>query len=195
MLEEIGEPDRAEAYVRDLLERKREDHGVRPPRVHDRGRPAGDDAQQLSKELGERPASTSLVRDLRGGREDRAGARRACTRTSTSTPASVLARSSASPTDLMTPMFAAARMAGWTAHIREQYEDNRMIRPESEYIGPRDQVWAPIESRGPSDRESEEAAREGLRDHDAGGGDRSAGRHARRGRAQDVGPADRVARS
>ena len=61
-------------------------------------------------------------------------------------------------TDLFTPMFAAARSAGWTAHIREQYADNRIIRPESEYIGPRDQVWAPIESRGPSDRESEEAA-------------------------------------
>ena len=33
------------------------------------------------------------------------------------------------PTDLMTPLFALARMAGWTAHVREQYLDNRMIRP------------------------------------------------------------------
>ena len=35
------------------------------------------------------------------------------------------------PTDLMTPIFALARMAGWTAHVREQYADNQMIRPGS----------------------------------------------------------------
>ena len=51
------------------------------------------------------------------------------------------------PTDLFTPMFAASRAAGWTAHIREQYADNRLIRPESEYIGPRDQKWVPVEER------------------------------------------------
>jgi citrate synthase len=51
------------------------------------------------------------------------------------------------PVDLFTPVFAASRMAGWTAHIREQYADNRLIRPESEYIGPREQRWVPIEER------------------------------------------------
>jgi citrate synthase len=51
------------------------------------------------------------------------------------------------PTDLMTPIFASARMAGWTAHVREQYADNRVIRPDSEYVGPRDQRWVPIEER------------------------------------------------
>jgi citrate synthase len=50
-------------------------------------------------------------------------------------------------TDLFTPMFAAGRAAGWTAHVREQYADNRLIRPESEYIGPRDQSYVPIEER------------------------------------------------
>jgi citrate synthase len=49
--------------------------------------------------------------------------------------------------DLFTPMFAAARAAGWTAHIREQYADNRIIRPDSEYIGPRDQRYVPIDER------------------------------------------------
>ena len=51
------------------------------------------------------------------------------------------------PTDLMTPIFALARMAGWTAHVREQYADNKVIRPGSTYVGPRDQVWVPIEDR------------------------------------------------
>ena len=51
------------------------------------------------------------------------------------------------PIDLFTPMFAAARASGWTAHVREQYADNRIIRPDSEYIGPRDQHYVPIEER------------------------------------------------
>jgi len=39
------------------------------------------------------------------------------------------------PTDLFTPVFAISRMAGWTAHVMEQHADNRLIRPDSEYIG------------------------------------------------------------
>lgn len=42
------------------------------------------------------------------------------------------------PPSLFTPTFAAARVAGWTAHILEQYADNRLIRPQSVYVGPRD---------------------------------------------------------
>ncbi len=52
------------------------------------------------------------------------------------------------PIDLFTPIFAASRVAGWSAHVREQQNDNRIIRPESEYIGPRGRKWQPIEERG-----------------------------------------------
>jgi citrate synthase len=51
------------------------------------------------------------------------------------------------PTDLFTPVFAISRMSGWTAHVIEQHLDNRLIRPDSEYIGERDQKWTPIEAR------------------------------------------------
>lgn len=40
------------------------------------------------------------------------------------------------PTDLFTPIFAVARTAGWTAHVLEQWQDNRLFRPDSEYTGP-----------------------------------------------------------
>jgi citrate synthase len=40
------------------------------------------------------------------------------------------------PTDLFTPIFAVARMAGWTGHVLEQWADNRLFRPDSEYVGP-----------------------------------------------------------
>jgi citrate synthase len=51
------------------------------------------------------------------------------------------------PTELFLPVFTVARMAGWTAHVMEQHADNRLIRPDSEYIGQTDQQWVPIEQR------------------------------------------------
>ena len=40
------------------------------------------------------------------------------------------------PVDLFTPVFAVSRMSGWTAHVLEQYANNRLIRPRTDYIGP-----------------------------------------------------------
>jgi citrate synthase len=51
------------------------------------------------------------------------------------------------PTDEFTPVFAISRMAGWTAQLLEQYANNRLIRPESEYIGPPSAKYVPIEQR------------------------------------------------
>jgi len=39
--------------------------------------------------------------------------------------------------DLFTPIFAMSRVSGWTAHLLEQYANNRLIRPKAEYVGPR----------------------------------------------------------
>jgi citrate synthase len=52
------------------------------------------------------------------------------------------------PLDLFTNIFACARMAGWTAHIIEQLKNNRLIRPDVTYIGPRDKKSTPIAQRG-----------------------------------------------
>jgi citrate synthase len=50
--------------------------------------------------------------------------------------------------DLYTPIFAVSRIAGWTAHVIEQLNDNRLIRPRAEYIGPDYPChWSPMESR------------------------------------------------
>ncbi len=52
------------------------------------------------------------------------------------------------PIDLFTPIFAVSRMSGWTAHILEQYRNNRLIRPRADYTGlPDGQPWVPIEKR------------------------------------------------
>lgn len=49
--------------------------------------------------------------------------------------------------DMFTVMFAISRVAGWTVHIMDQYENNRLIRPRAEYIGPKGLTWTPIEDR------------------------------------------------
>lgn len=51
------------------------------------------------------------------------------------------------PTDLFTLLFAMSRMAGWGAHILEQLENNRLIRPREDYVGPRDVHWVPLSQR------------------------------------------------
>ncbi len=52
------------------------------------------------------------------------------------------------PIDLYTPIFGVSRMSGWTAHVLEQYRNNRLIRPRAEYKGnPDGQTWIPVEKR------------------------------------------------
>jgi citrate synthase len=51
------------------------------------------------------------------------------------------------PIDLFTPIFAIARVTGWTAHVMEQHENNRIIRPTDDYTGPFDKKVVPIEQR------------------------------------------------
>jgi citrate synthase len=53
------------------------------------------------------------------------------------------------PVDLFIPMFAVARVAGWTAHVLEQQHYNRLIRPRAIYAGPRDRAWTEMAERVP----------------------------------------------
>ncbi len=51
------------------------------------------------------------------------------------------------PTKLFTPIFVMSRLTGWAAHVYEQRENNRIIRPSADYTGPEYQEWMPIEQR------------------------------------------------
>ena len=52
------------------------------------------------------------------------------------------------PIELFTPIFAVSRISGWTAHVLEQYANNRLIRPRAEYIGPEyPQRYVPVDAR------------------------------------------------
>jgi citrate synthase len=51
------------------------------------------------------------------------------------------------PVDVYTPIFAMSRVGGWIAHVLEQYEDNRLIRPRSRYVGPDERSVPSIDER------------------------------------------------
>jgi len=51
------------------------------------------------------------------------------------------------PIDLYTPIFAISRVGGWLAHVLEQWEDNRLIRPRAQYTGPEDAEFVPVDER------------------------------------------------
>jgi citrate synthase len=145
MLEEVGSPERAEAYVADRLERKQKIMGFGHA-VYKTMDPRATVLKKLSLEVGERHGDTSWY-------ETSEAIERAVTKLKGLHPnvdfyAASVYHVLGIPTDLMTPIFAIARMAGWTAHVREQYADNRVVRPGSEYIGPRHQRYVPVEQRG-----------------------------------------------
>ncbi len=151
MAEEVGKPENAEAYVRARLERHekimRFGHAVY--RTMD---PRAKVLKELAHEVGARhdaPVWAQIFDALQETVLDQKGLW-----PNVDLYAAGVYHVLGIPTDLMTPLFALARMAGWTAHVREQYADNKVIRPGSEYIGPRDRTYAPIEERGSSASDS-----------------------------------------
>ncbi len=144
MLEEVGSPERAEAYVRHRLDRHEKIMGFGHA-VYKTMDPRATVLKRLSKETGERHGDTRWY-EISEAIERTVFEQKGLYPNVDFYAASVY-HVLEIPTDLMTPIFAAARMAGWTAHVREQYTNNRIIRPASEYVGPRDRSWVPIEER------------------------------------------------
>jgi len=145
MLEEVGEPGRAEAYVKAKLARHERIMGF-GHRVYKTEDPRAMHLRRLSREIGERKGDTRWY-EISAEIERVVGEEKGLHPNVDFYAASVY-HLLGIPHDLMTPVFALARMSGWTAHVREQYADNRLIRPESEYVGPRNQTYVPIERRG-----------------------------------------------
>ncbi|MGZ5350205.1 MAG: citrate/2-methylcitrate synthase [Actinomycetota bacterium] len=145
MAEEIGAPDRAAEYVADRLARHEKVRGFGHA-VYRTMDPRATVLKRLAREVGERHDDIVWADIFEALQETVYDQKQLWP--NVDLYAAAVYHGLGIPTDLMTPLFALARMAGWTAHVREQYADNKVIRPGSEYVGPRDQVWVPIEERG-----------------------------------------------
>jgi citrate synthase len=144
MLMDIGSLDKVDAYVEECLVQKKKIMGI-GHRVYKTLDPRAPHlkrmAQTLSSKLGEpkwiqmsdRIAEIMLAKKHLQANVDFYSA--------------TVYYSLGIPTDLFTPIFAIARTSGWTAHVLEQLADNRLIRPQSQYVGPSGLQVKPVAER------------------------------------------------
>jgi len=144
MLEEIGTPDRAEVWVREALAAKKKVMGFGHA-VYRTEDPRATHLRRMSRQLGEARDERRWY-EISERVESLVRAHKGLNANVDFYSASVY-HSLGIPTDLFTPVFAVSRVAGWTAHVLEQLSNNRLIRPESEYTGPRDVPYVPLTER------------------------------------------------
>ncbi len=147
MLKDIGKPERAESWMRDELKAGRRLMGfghrvyrTTDPRAEILRDIASKTADRSFFELARRVEETG-IRVLQEKRPDRK------LYTNVEFYSSVVMDSVGLPPDLFTATFAASRSVGWSANVLEQVANNRLIRPETEYTGPRDRKVVPIDER------------------------------------------------
>lgn len=144
MLEEIGSTDNVNEYINTKLNNREKIMGF-GHRVYKNGDPRAKHLQKMSFELGKLVNNLQwyemsvqiekLVTGLKGLKPN------------VDFYSASVYTTLGIPRDLFTPIFAISRTSGWTAHILEQYENNRLIRPRAEYVGPSNQKYVPIEDR------------------------------------------------
>lgn len=143
-LQEIGTPERAEPWLREALAARKKIMGFGHA-VYRTEDPRATHLRRMSKQLGEANGDRRWF-DLSERLEALVRAQKGLNANVDFYSASVY-HSLGIPTDMFTPVFAVSRIAGWTAHVLEQLANNRLIRPESEYTGPRDVQYVPVDRR------------------------------------------------
>ena len=145
MLQEIGSLDKVDAYVEDCLENKKKIMGI-GHRVYKVLDPRAPHLQRMAIKLTEELGETKWI-DMSERIATMMRERKGLNANVDFYSATVY-YSLDIPTDLFTPIFAISRMAGWTAQVLEQLEDNRLYRPLTKYIGPSElSKVVPIEER------------------------------------------------
>jgi citrate synthase len=141
---EIGSLEKVESYIKDALAKKKKIMGFGHA-VYRTEDPRASHLRRFSKEMGERKGDTKWY-EMTARIEQ-------LMKSSKGLLPNVDAYSASTyymmglPLDLYTPIFAISRISGWTAHILEQYADNKLIRPRAEYVGPRNVPYVPIDER------------------------------------------------
>jgi len=141
---EIGSLDRVEGFIKDALANKRKIMGFGHA-VYRTEDPRATHLRRFSKAIGERKGDTKWY-EMTAKIEQLMKSEKGLLPNVDAYSASTYYMMGI-PLDLYTPIFAISRISGWTAHILEQYADNKLIRPRAEYVGPRDVAYVPIAER------------------------------------------------
>jgi citrate synthase len=144
MLQKIGEPGRVEAYVTERLaaHQKISGFGHRVYRTED---PRATHLREMSRQLGEHVGNLRWYEISRRVEEVVMEQKHLYANVDFYSASCYFTMGI--PIDMFTPVFAVSRVSGWTAHVLEQYADNRLIRPRAEYIGDKDVPYLPIDRR------------------------------------------------
>ena len=141
---EIDKVDRVESYVKDALSKKKKIMGFGHA-VYKTEDPRATHLRRFSKEMGQRKGNSKWY-DITAKLEEVMKREKGLLPNVDAYSASTYYMMGI-PLDLYTPIFAISRISGWTAHILEQYADNKLIRPRAEYVGPRNVPYVPIDQR------------------------------------------------
>jgi 2-methylcitrate synthase/citrate synthase II len=133
MLEEIGTPDRAEEWLKKQLATKAKIMGF-GHRVYKKGDSRVPAMREIARDLGKRTGKENWVAICEKLEEVMEREKGLCANVDLYA-APVFWMLGFEP-ELNTPLFAASRVAGWCAHVIEQHDHNRLIRPRSLYVGP-----------------------------------------------------------
>ena len=144
MLLEIGSVDNVESYIKDALAKKKKIMGFGHA-VYRTEDPRATHLRRFSKAMGERKGDTKWY-EMTAKIEEVLKREKGLLPNVDAYSASTY-YSMGIPLDLYTPIFAISRISGWTAHILEQYADNKLIRPRAEYVGPRNVPYVAIDER------------------------------------------------
>jgi citrate synthase len=144
MLLEIERPERVNAYLDEALAGKRKVMGF-GHRVYKEGDPRAKVLKAMSERLTKQAGCPQLF-EMSAMLEERMAGEKGLIPNVDFYSATVYYAMKIPP-DLFTPLFAASRVAGWCAHVMEQYANNRIYRPRALYAGPTGLAWTPLEQR------------------------------------------------
>ena len=145
VLEEVGSAGQAEQWVRTALSEKRRVMGF-GHRVYKTGDPRAVILRGYCRQLAEQTGQVELE-TIADTIETIIGTEKGLP-PNLDWPSARLYHYLGLEVELYTPLFVASRVAGWSAHVIEQAENNRLIRPRSRYIGPSPRSFKPISERG-----------------------------------------------
>jgi len=140
MLKEVGDLDKVDAFMRDAFGAKRKIMGF-GHRVYKRGDHRADILHALGKQYAEGKGGEALKFFQIGERVQKIMSEEKGIFPNVDFPCGMTYFAMGIPVAQYTPIFVAARITGWCAHIMEQHANNRLIRPLSEYTGPKDRKW------------------------------------------------------